>query len=163
MSDKSLRLTISAVLNSTEREILGSLFTGSIGGGTLANLSTAGIAPATTPATAMGDSISPGVVSSADSALSDETATADISVYMSILSQRSDYLGQVKGMLSMLQESHGSGELAEQLLQEHLERMFHTALKEKDDEKLRRAILLIAASFVHVQGGREYLLCYRFN
>ncbi|KAI1713438.1 phosphatidylinositol 3- and 4-kinase domain-containing protein [Ditylenchus destructor] len=78
-----------------------------------------------------------------------DTAVADISAYLSVLSQRSDYLGQIKGMLSMLKETHESTEAAEHALFDHLERQLEIACDSDSDEKFSKAIFLMSAFFIH--------------
>lgn len=82
----------------------------------------------------------------------DDNSLADISTYLSALSQRSDYLGQVKGMLLMLKETHTNEEMAEQVMANHLERMLETALKTNDNVKFAKAVMLMSAFFIYVKG-----------
>lgn len=77
---------------------------------------------------------------------------ADISTYLSALSQRSNYLGQVKGMLLMLKETHNNDETAEQVLVDHLERMLETALESNDNAKFAKAVMLMTAFFIYIKG-----------
>lgn len=86
----------------------------------------------------------------------DDSTVTDISTYLSALSQRSEYLGQVKGMLSMLKETNNSDEAAEQALVDHLERMLEQACKavadDGADDKLAKAVMLISAFFIYTKG-----------
>lgn len=71
---------------------------------------------------------------------------------MTCFSQRSDYLGQIKGMLSMLKETHESTEAAEHALFDHLERQLEIACDSDSDEKFSKAIFLMSAFFIHNTG-----------
>lgn len=81
--DKSLRLTITSVLNCTEREKTASLV----------NTSTNSL---------NNNSINEGVIGGRGVVEGEDGTTTDISAYLSALSQRSDYLGQIKGMFRLV-------------------------------------------------------------
>ena len=92
----------------------------------------------------------PGVLAG-ESLVVDDPSTSDISLYLSSLSTRADYLGQIKGMLMML---HSTDEqTAEQSLIDHLERILDDASLQKNEDKMGRAIMLMAAFFIHLKGG----------
>lgn len=54
----------------------------------------------------------------------------------------------------MLHESHNCKEDAEQALIDHLERMLETASTSKDEEKFSKAIFLLSAFFIFVEGNQ---------
>lgn len=83
--DKSLRLTITSVLNCTEREKTASLVNTSTNSLGLNNVS-----------------INEGVIGGRGIVEGEDGTTTDISAYLSALSQRSDYLGQIKGMFRLV-------------------------------------------------------------
>jgi hypothetical protein len=79
---------------------------------------------------------------------------------MSALNQRSDYLGQIKGMFEMLKDTHNSEEVAHQLLTDHLDRMLDTAAQSPDPNSLDKPLLLMTAYFIYRQS--EHLLSNHF-
>uniref|UniRef100_A0A914DAH7 PI4-kinase N-terminal domain-containing protein n=1 Tax=Acrobeloides nanus TaxID=290746 RepID=A0A914DAH7_9BILA len=97
----------------------------------------------------------PGVLTG-ESLVVDDPSTSDISLYLSSLSTRADYLGQIKGMLMML---HSTDEqTAEQSLIDHLERILDDAGLQKNEDKMGRAIMLMAAFFIHLKDLNHRLL-----
>lgn len=85
-----------------------------------------------------------------ESLVVDDPSTSDISLYLSSLSTRADYLGQIKGMLMMLQSN--DDRMAEQSLIDHLERILEDGCNKKDEEKIEHAIMLMSALFIHLKG-----------
>ena len=119
-NDRSLRLTIDSVLNSQ-------------------------------PSTANGDATaapSHNTVVSETSIVSTDNAPTDVSMYLTSLSQRANYLGQVQGMLSMLKSTHRDEALAREALVDHLTESFEAACAADDDAALTDAIMRISAFFV---------------
>uniref|UniRef100_A0A915D0F7 1-phosphatidylinositol 4-kinase n=1 Tax=Ditylenchus dipsaci TaxID=166011 RepID=A0A915D0F7_9BILA len=139
VNDRSLRLTIATVLSCTERDGLDT--------GSLLNVSSGSMNALGGGSLGFAESISIGGTST-----NDESGSAtDISAYLSVLSQRSDYLGQVKGMLSMLKETNNSREMAEQALIDHLDRMLESACEANDEDKFLKSIFLMSAFFIYTK------------
>jgi len=81
----------------------------------------------------------------------------DISTYLSALNQRSDYLGQIKGMFEMLKDTHNNEELAHQLLSDHLDRMLDTALQCSDSHSLDKPLQLMTAYFIFCESEFKFI------
>uniref|UniRef100_A0A914Y3R6 1-phosphatidylinositol 4-kinase n=1 Tax=Panagrolaimus superbus TaxID=310955 RepID=A0A914Y3R6_9BILA len=120
VNDNSLRLTISAVLNSNNRS--NNLLLAENG---------------KTP--------------------KEDSQGTDVATYLSALSVRSQYLGQIKGMLTMLCQMHHP-ENAERQLVEHLEKLLEQGLERDDEDKISEAIMLMAAFFIYLQNVNHRLL-----
>lgn len=82
----------------------------------------------------------------------------DISTYMSAINQRSDYLGQIKGMFEMLRDTNNSEEVAHQLLCDHLDKLLDTALKSQDPNSLNKPLQLMTAFFIFSKGDKFVIL-----
>lgn len=120
--DRSIRLTIDAVLNNTGTAV------------TFAD-------PINT--------LTPGASDYLNSIT--QPGPVDVSFYLTSLSQRSNYLGQVQGMLSMLRSSN-TEELADEHLVHYLSENFEKALKSDDETKITDAFMQISAYFVMSDG-----------
>ncbi|KAL3103006.1 hypothetical protein niasHT_026454 [Heterodera trifolii] len=131
-TDKSLRMTINAVLSCTERETVNSLI--HVTGGSATNLQVLHAA---------GDTGSVGSLAGSD--LSSATSPLDISTYLSAINLRAGYLGQIKGMFEMLRDTHNSEEIAHQLLSDHLEKLLDTAIKSSDPDSISKPLHLMTA------------------
>lgn len=75
----------------------------------------------------------------------------DVSLYLTSLSQRSNYLGQVQGMLSMLRSAN-TDEMADEHLVHYLNENFNKALESDDDARLTDTFMQIAAYFIMSNG-----------
>uniref|UniRef100_A0A914GZZ0 1-phosphatidylinositol 4-kinase n=1 Tax=Globodera rostochiensis TaxID=31243 RepID=A0A914GZZ0_GLORO len=118
-SDKSLRVTINAVLSCTEREMVNSIF--HVTGGSATNLQVM-----------HGASDTASIGSLAVSDLSSITNPLDVSTYLSAINQRSDYLGQIKGMFEMLRDTHNK-------------KLVDIALKSSDPDSMSKPLNLMTA------------------
>jgi hypothetical protein len=78
--------------------------------------------------------------------------TNDMSFYLSSLALRAEYLGQVKGMLLMLKDSHKSDDAVELVLVDHLERMLDDACADPDEERMTKPLMLMSALFILLKG-----------
>ncbi|KAI6188459.1 1-phosphatidylinositol 4-kinase [Aphelenchoides besseyi] len=117
VNDRSLRLTIDAVLNSQ-----------------------------TTASGDVSNQLNP--VLSDTSIRSTDSGPMDVSMYLTSLSQRANYLGQVQGMLAMLKSTHRDDAMAQEVLIDHLNRNFEMACESDDDSRLAEAVMQISAFFV---------------
>nr|CAD2200678.1 unnamed protein product [Meloidogyne enterolobii] len=146
ITDKSLRLTINTVLACTKREMINSLFVGG----------TTSSAMFTTTSTTNTDSVSIGsIMISTDNLVS--SGPVDISTYLSALNQRSDYLGQIKGMFEMMKKQNyiynpdicvDIEEATHKSLSDYLEEQFETALKTNEPNCLEKPLQLMTAYFM---------------
>ncbi|CAK5086225.1 unnamed protein product [Meloidogyne enterolobii] len=146
ITDKSLRLTINTVLACTKREMINSLFVGG----------TTSSAMFTTTSTTNTDSVSIGsIMISTDNLVS--SGPVDISTYLSALNQRSDYLGQIKGMFEMMKKQNyiynpdicvDIDEATHKSLSDYLEEQFETALKTNEPNCLEKPLQLMTAYFM---------------
>lgn len=119
VNDNSLRLTISAVLNSNNQSNL--------------------------------------LLAENSGTTKEDSQGTDVATYLSALSVRSQYLGQVKGMLTMLCQINDS-ETGERLLVDHLEKQLEQGLERDDEEKISEAIMQMAAFFIYLENVNHRLL-----
>lgn len=95
-----------------------------------------------------------------------EKAPVDVSIYLTALSQRANYLGQVQGMLHMLQISHGDEETAHEHLAEHLDNKFQLIVTNKDEKPLEVAeqelkeVIMLSAAFLVISNKPTPKLLY---
>ena len=87
----------------------------------------------------------------------DDVRGTDVAAYLSFLSTRSEYLGQVKGMLVMLSEMRDSVS-AEEALIDHLEKLLDNGLEREDDEMITNAVMRMSAFFIHLDSLNHRLL-----
>ncbi|KAL7069800.1 hypothetical protein ACQ4LE_011065 [Meloidogyne hapla] len=155
ITDKSLRLTINTVLACTKREMINSLFVG----GTASSVMF-------TTTTTNTDAISVGsTMISTDNLVSN--GPVDISTYLSALNQRSDYLGQIKGMFEMTKKQNyiyypdiciDIEEATHKSLSDYLEEQFETALKMNEPNCLEKPLQLMTAYFMFCQEINQRIL-----
>uniref|UniRef100_A0A7E4V1C1 1-phosphatidylinositol 4-kinase n=1 Tax=Panagrellus redivivus TaxID=6233 RepID=A0A7E4V1C1_PANRE len=81
----------------------------------------------------------------------------DVATYLNSLSMRSEYLGQIKGMLSMLRDVQDA-ESAEMALVEHLETLLDQGLERDDEAKIAKALMLMSAFFIYLEDLNHRLL-----
>jgi hypothetical protein len=81
--------------------------------------------------------------------------SVDVSLYLTSLSQRSNYLGQVQGMLYMLRSTN-TEELADEHLVHYFSENFEKALKSNDETKLTDAFMQVSAYFVMSNGELDF-------
>ena len=89
-----------------------------------------------------------GPIVSESSIVSSNAAPVDVSMYLTSLSQRANYLGQLQGMLKMLTATHHSEEVAHEMLIDHLTSAIESACAANDESQLTDAIMQISAFFV---------------
>uniref|UniRef100_A0AC34RIU1 1-phosphatidylinositol 4-kinase n=1 Tax=Panagrolaimus sp. JU765 TaxID=591449 RepID=A0AC34RIU1_9BILA len=81
----------------------------------------------------------------------------DVAAYLSFLSSRSEYLGQVKGMLAVLSEMQDP-ETAEDSLIDKLEKLLDNGLESENENKISNAVMLMSAFFIHLGNLNHRLL-----